>query len=484
MIQQSKKGNLYYLIAFAAIIVLGWYAGGCRKDDFNTNPDFRLSFSSDTVMFDTVFTTLGSATRQFLIRNSGNQKINISTISLSGGQQSSFRINVDGNSGFIFHNIEIGAHDSAFVFAKVTIDPNQQSQPLVQTDSVLFTINGKIQKVLLVAWGQDAYFHNNVTLKGNVEFSADKPHVIYGNLTLDTSAVLQIQPGTQLCFHQDSYLVALAGSRIVSEGRLEKPILFRSDATVIFHPEKDTVPGQWGGIKLKAMSGNHSFINSSILNAKIAIEADSCVSANAITLYNCKISNMVNYGLKLQNTTLRAANCEFSNCGGYLLQIIGGHGYDFRQCTFANYWPFTARKVPSLSISNYYFTEDKNKVLTTLQNVYFGNCIIDSYYGEELETKIDAPTPFELFFENCLISSQLDKTHAELFSNCQFNKEIKFEAVQKLNFQLDTLSAAKDFGAMSVIQSSILNLHTDIKGNPRDADLGPDAGAYERIEKR
>ncbi|MBL0032090.1 MAG: hypothetical protein IPP27_07880 [Bacteroidetes bacterium] len=41
----------------------------CKKDDFETSGNVQLSFSEDTVMFDTVFTSVGSATEVFTVYN-------------------------------------------------------------------------------------------------------------------------------------------------------------------------------------------------------------------------------------------------------------------------------------------------------------------------------------------------------------------------------------------------------------------------------
>ena len=83
----------------------------------------------------------------------------VSSIRLATGDQSMFRLNVDGLPGRSFSDVEIGADDSIFIFVEVTVDPNNQNTPLVVTDSILFETNGNLQDIDLVAWGQDAYFH-------------------------------------------------------------------------------------------------------------------------------------------------------------------------------------------------------------------------------------------------------------------------------------------------------------------------------------
>ena len=59
----------------------------------------NLTFSVDTIVFDTVFTTVGSTTKQFKIYNPSSKSIQIDEIELMGGDQSPFRLNVDGEKG-------------------------------------------------------------------------------------------------------------------------------------------------------------------------------------------------------------------------------------------------------------------------------------------------------------------------------------------------------------------------------------------------
>ena len=55
-----------------------------------------VSFSSDTVSFDTVFSTVGSVTMEFRAINRGNDPLLIDRIYLGGGTGSPFRLNIDG----------------------------------------------------------------------------------------------------------------------------------------------------------------------------------------------------------------------------------------------------------------------------------------------------------------------------------------------------------------------------------------------------
>ena len=55
-------------ICSLCLLVTTWLTG-CIDDDFTTSPSHVLAFSTDTVAFDTVFTTIGTSTRSFRIYN-------------------------------------------------------------------------------------------------------------------------------------------------------------------------------------------------------------------------------------------------------------------------------------------------------------------------------------------------------------------------------------------------------------------------------
>jgi len=69
------------------------------EDDFITDSNVKLEFSLDTLRFDTVFTELGSATRFFKVYNRNNRPLKISRIFIEAGDESKFRLNIDGIPG-------------------------------------------------------------------------------------------------------------------------------------------------------------------------------------------------------------------------------------------------------------------------------------------------------------------------------------------------------------------------------------------------
>jgi len=124
----------------------------CRKDDVTTDSSAKLDFSNDSVIFDTVFTTIGSTTKRLQIYNRNSDKVIISSISLAKGNNSQFRLNVDGVPGNVHQDIEIEGNDSLFIFVEVTVDPNNTLTPFIVEEKINFVTNGNDQSVLLVAW--------------------------------------------------------------------------------------------------------------------------------------------------------------------------------------------------------------------------------------------------------------------------------------------------------------------------------------------
>ena len=142
-------------IVIASLLLVGIFAQ-CRKDiPISQSPSHKLEFSTDTVFFDTVFTTIGSSTRRMKVFNPHNEALQIEKIAIAGGEASPFRLNVNGDSGKEHENVLILGSDSIYIFAEVTIDPNQQDAPLILEDSLIFITNGNVQTVRLVAWGQE-----------------------------------------------------------------------------------------------------------------------------------------------------------------------------------------------------------------------------------------------------------------------------------------------------------------------------------------
>ncbi|MFZ1582054.1 MAG: hypothetical protein WAT26_12970, partial [Saprospiraceae bacterium] len=131
----------------------------CRRDDYYEGNDVELAFSVDTLRIDTVFTTLGSATRWFKVYNKKDQPILVD-IKLRQEKNAFFRINADGVKGPLVENLEIAGGDSIYIFVEVTVDPDQplSLSPFILEDQIDIDANGKIFTAHLEAWGQNANY--------------------------------------------------------------------------------------------------------------------------------------------------------------------------------------------------------------------------------------------------------------------------------------------------------------------------------------
>ncbi|MEA2105318.1 MAG: hypothetical protein U9P82_01135 [Bacteroidota bacterium] len=470
---QSKFQIVLILIIISSII-------SCEKENFYDASDIKLEFSQDTIMFDTIFTTIGTSTKYLTVKNPYSKTVKVSSIYLAGGNNSPYRINIDGFSGTKLDNYEIKGKDSLYIFIEVTIDPNNSDLPLVVNDSIIFAYKNNTQDVNLVSWGQDVNLINgeeNGIIQGTQYWTNNKPYLIYNSMLVDTNSTLTIAPGTKLHFHKNSRLYVLG--TIIADGTFEEPIIFQGD-----RPEEDynDIPGQWDGIWLMAGSNNNFFDFTEIKNAIIGIQVDTLANELKPTLQlsNSKILNMTAVGLYAQGSTIEAHNNVIGNCGQFAVALTIGGSYSFYHCTIANYWGYSTRTTPSVLLNNYYIDVDNNIQTRPLNKAIFGNCII--YGNKESELFLDKVETenFNFLFDHTLIKVDKDFSTADnnYFKNIIVNNDPKFQSPYDNNYELDTLSVAKDYGSLEY--GNLFPL--DINLNNRINDNGPDLGAFERIE--
>jgi hypothetical protein len=222
------------------IFLVGTILFSCNQEEFTTAPGAKLQFATDTVTFDTVFSTIGSTTKWFTVKNPNKQSVKISKIYLARGTRSPFRLNINGVQANEDFDVTISAGDSLFVFVEVTIDPTGQNNPMVVQDSIVFNLNGNMQDVDLIAFGQDFHLFNGEILKAQ-RWQNDKPYLIYNSVLVDSLQTLNIDPGCRIHFHYGSSL--FVKGTLKAAGTFEEPISFQGDR---LEESYKNVPGQWG----------------------------------------------------------------------------------------------------------------------------------------------------------------------------------------------------------------------------------------------
>ena len=481
----NQKKILLNSLIISILLTFIFFESSCKKDKIINDTSAKVEFSSDTILFDTVFTTIGSVTKQFKVYNPYNQIIKISSIRLAEGTNSNFRINIDGVAATEIENIEIEPKDSIYIFVKVTVDPTNSNSPLVVSDSILFTTNGNLQQVQLVAWGQDAYYYTPDLPVGDPWISIikcddiwtnDKPHVIYGYAVVDSACSLTIKEGTQIYMHKNSVLWVYKDGTLKVEGTLGNPVIFQGDRLEQYYKDK---PGQWGKIWLSAGSKNNEINYAIIKNGYIGLHADTTTTnptQPTLKIENTIIENMGAAGILAQGSWVEAKNCVIGNCSQYAVVLNIGGKYDFKHCTIGNYWSYSSRNTPSLVLNNWYKDINENIIHRDLEKAYFGNCIIYGSLSEEILLDSLQGALFNYKFDHCLLKTEVNTGNVNYFANCVINEDPDFKDVTVNNYQLNIGSAAIDNGLMSIAD----NIPFDILRHNRTTNIAPDLGAYEK----
>lgn len=475
--------NKYY-ITFFSLALLITIAGttSCKKTIFYSTEN--LSFSRDTVLFDTVFTTVGSTTQQFKIYNNDSKTVTIEQIELMGGSASPFRINIDGMSGTNHANIELEGNDSLFVFVEVTLDPNNGTTPLIIEDQVRFTTNGTDQEVALIAYGQDAYYHTTIFSQDSLDLNEgvwanDKPHVIYGAAIIDSAKTLTIQQGTQIYLHDGAYLFNYKGTLNI-EGSESNPVTFQGDRLEAFY---DDVAGSYYGIYMQealpstinyaiiknATSGIHMFSKDPTINTDYTLKVSNTV-----------IQNCASYGIFLYaGAKVKAENCLITGNGVHSLLVLEGGDFNFNNCHLLGYGNGAAPGA-AVGISNH-FVRNNIDYIASINEGTITNSVIYGLANYELayDTVPDPAITLNFFMANNLIKSNDIFTDPFFTGNGNlWNIEPQFTDITEKDFTY-TAGPLLDGGSDTYPNTIIQAVFTSLNAQPRPSGAGRDIGAYE-----
>jgi hypothetical protein len=482
-----------FLIPVSLVFLTILVPAGCRKDSLSGDGRGEIRFSLDTVTFDTVFTTIGSATLSFKVYNTGNKTLLINSIALAGGGSSFFRLNIDGDPVPSVSNVEVPPDDSLFIFVAVTLDPTNSNNPLVIKDSVLFSLDGMTRDVKLIAYGQDVHLIDGEIICTET-WKADKPYLIYNSMAIDTGCILTIEAGTRVYFHRNSSMIVWGTIRVA--GSAENPVIFQHDRLEEFY---DVIAGQWGTLYIDPISkGNsidHAVIKNSIAGIQIGYPSDYRIPV--LELSNSQILNVSFAGIYAFGAEINCYNTVIADCAGAAAALLRGGKYRFTHCTVSNNGVLgSSRTSPSIVLSNVFYNPELDEasgnyvyVLRAgdLEEATFANCILYGNLNHEFQFADNQSNLFNYRFDQCLIKADEDSINTgdtDHYLGLIFNEDPRFVNDSDryyLDHRLDTLSPAKDRASPS-ITGMFPYLENDITGNYRLADGKPDLGAYERKE--
>lgn len=446
---------------------------GCRKDQlFTDDPGIKLEFSADSILFDTVFTTVGTVTKRFTARNPNSRGVRVD-IAVEGGSSSPFRLNVDGSPGISFSQVEIGGGDSVYIFVEATLGPGGVNTPFIIEDHILFNTNGSEQQVTLNAWGQDAHFFrpdqyvpgfpafsyiaggfdgDGNQICESVHWVNDKPYVIYGYGVVDSCCTLTIDPGVRVYIHGGGGLWVYRGGRIQANGTADERITFQGDRR---EAEYADLPGQWDRIWINEGPADNVLNHVVIKNSLIGIQAQSWpfapgqpTSGNKLVLNNVAIRNCSAAGLLSENYRIKSTNLLVGDCGQYGVALTGGGQYDFNHPTIANYWSYDVRQEPSFIMTNA-FTDINGAVQgREIEASKFRNGIIHGNNTNEFELALANGQPADFVFRNFLLHTTISTTDAAHFEQATIfrNLDPGFVSSADRDFHLKQSSQARNKG--------------------------------------
>ena len=495
----SLYKRLKAVVLTVAVLVAATATTSCIKEEhYLTDSSARLQFSEDTVAFDTVFTTMATATQFVKVYNTYDEALMLSSVTLRGGQASRFRINVDGDTSAVARDVEIGAHDSIFIFVQANINPNDQTAPFLVEDAIVFTFNNRQQELPLTAYGRNAVYHhpdrrtyytytNSRGLEDTVWFPYSiidcdhwdhtRPHVIFGYAVVNSNETLHLPAGDELYFGRDAYLWVYDSATLDVHGSQGQHVRFTSIRHDGYY---DSLPGQWGYIWLSAGSRDSRIEHALIENGTIGLLVDTNVNERpTVELLNCVVQNMSTAGIVGQGSRIKGDNLLVCNSGGPLLAIQYGGWCAFSSSTFANYWRYDSRKTPSVVLTNYYAYDEATIYPRDLTLASFINCIVYGNYGgqnnsgELLLDGIEGAT-FNLAFFCCLMRTTLLDSNAHPEMRLILNSDPLF-----VNPRYGDCHLQEGSPAIGAAEAALVRHPYDLDGHPWA--YPPSIGAFEYV---
>ena len=488
----------YILLIFLLLL------NSCYKREFESGSSSSISFSVDTVQFDTIFTKIGSAVKTIKVYNNSNQYVRLNRVLLQKGGNSEFSYNIDGRGGPIVENLEIPGNDSLFLFVNVEINPKDDNDLLV-FDSLAFNMDGGTAFLPLAAYGQNVHL-KDAALIGDETWVNDKPYLIVNNVAVNFDKTLKIDPGVRIYLNKNSSFVVYGSLK--AEGSIEEPILFTGER---FDRGYAVSAGQWRAIYFDPESSNNLLQNVHIKNAVSGIQINQPANDESqpdLTLVNTYIENSSFCGIYAFNAKVDAYNLVIGDAGTSALILLQGGDYNFYHTTIHNINSYASlygdegsyggvHSEASLILLNYfqyfafdrYFNIKDSTYNSKVVNANFYNSIITGSRDQELMLRDNKETEFNYLFQNCILKQPVDSNDFEnekYFKNIILNEEANFINADRTegerNYRLDTLSPAKDAANLQIVNDNIGLLELDFDGNSRTADGKPDIGAFERIE--
>lgn len=502
--------RIAFFSSLASLFLLALFSACEVETEFVTGDAVQLRFSTDTVAFDTVFTSIGSATQVMKVYNDGSEPIKIDRIRVAGQTGVDFIFNVDGFQGPEATDVVIWGEDSIFLFVEVTVDPTnpEEISPFIAEDNLIFETGNAQEEVLLLAFGQNAFYLPTPNTRENrgrffrincdnstFTLPVDLPTVIYGSMFID-SCTVEALAGTRIYFHggvqrndavggngffNDGFIFTQPNGSLHLLGTREEPVILATDR---LEERFQDDPAKYRGLILGPGSTNNIVQHTQLLNAITGITLDSLAE---VTVENSIIAYTGGPAISAYQSTVTVSNSVFHSNFGNAVQFIKGGVLNMDHTTIANY----GVDASGLVLTNF-DCDDNNNCIAANMRARVRNSIVSGSRGSELIFldifENTEPGAFDVRIDNSIVRTNEEFLDSQdgLFANfygeiCRgcYNLEFSDELFINLDeddYQLDSLSVARDLGVF------LPALPTDLLGVDRDNDR-PDAGAYERVDQ-
>jgi hypothetical protein len=430
--------KLLFPIALLLSALFSLSMPGCKPREEELQTTGGLTFSADTVKFDTVFTTLRTVTKRLWVYNRNPRAVNVDLISLDNPLTSPYTLIINGDKKQVASGVYIRGNDSLLILVRAQLKDNGGSgvaKDLVVQEKLNFRTNGQEQYVLLRSFGQNIYLHNGGQLACGEIWRNDRPHVLYGSVVVPPNCTLRIKPGTRIYAHAGAALI-VQGKLLVNDPSDYAPGTGTTDTVkatnnniVRFAGDRSgetqyaTAPGQWTGIVLMPGSQGNVIRYAQIQNATVGVllynpdngPAPSVAIQNTVIRYIsgnnvsfAGVSSNLGTGAGVLNIQgrLTATNTLFSDCYEYAVLGMGGSSA-LNFCTVANY-PATGgvRKTQSLAFTDS-VPNAAGVAITQAPVVSVQNSIVWGSLDDELSLEHYDAYKSTVTIRNSLLKSQL-----------------------------------------------------------------------------
>ena len=382
----------------------------------------------DTLKMDTIFAKIPAASKDFWIYNYSGDGIRCASVRLQKGNQSGFRVNVDGiyfgeKTGYQTSEIEVRNNDSIRVFVEATSPDNGSEIYKEMDDKLIFRLESGVEQVINLnafAWKADVVRNFEVKSDTTIDTSASgRALVVYGGIRVHPEATLTLAPGTTIFFHDDAGIEVMG--KLICQGTAEKNVTLRGDRLddILEDLPYDRMPGRWKGIHFLKDSYDNVIEYTDLHSGYDGIVCDSSdVNQTKLTVNSSTIHNCDGYGMYLNNSKVYVANTQITDAYLGCVAIYGGE-ISLIHNTIAQFYGINSKRgLEALTFANYSGTH------TYPLNLEVKNCIITGFAGNQVKNEKNDSVAFNYHFYNSLLrtSEVEDTTSANHYENIIWEK--------------------------------------------------------------